>query len=342
MPDVHVPPQLALFRALRGSPLLVGVINLAPGWVKQLARDVLLRGQMDENRLSEHTLETGGRLLVPHDRYWLRYLNQLEEYEPEIRATIDRFVAPGTLFIDAGANIGLWSAYACGLVGEQGRVVAIEPGAIGEVLIKNQERNGGRFDVLRKAIAEVSGQVLDFYEYANHAGSSLKGNLQSMPPVATRQVETVSLDDIVAQAVKENRDITRVVLKLDVEGFEREALAGMRRAMESHDVLIAYEDHGKDKTSETTRHVLEQLGLYVYYPGERGGMRQIEDASELDAIKKRHEKGYNFLACKPGGEMDRELQRQCRETEAKQRSDWGDSLDVTRNFPTIPRFWSRS
>lgn len=316
----HVSLQLGLFLAVRSNPLVVGALRVTPEWLKTRIKETLLGYKLDGSHTSEQLLANGGVLIIPHDPYWLPYVRDVSHYEPEIRGTIDCFVKPDTLFIDAGANIGLWSVYAVGFIGEGGKVVAIEPGTIRNVLLQNQALNGHRFDVISNAVAETSGQVLTLHEYPNHVHSSLKGDLQTRAPIRELQVETITLDDIVERALIEKPGISRIVLKLDIEGFEREALAGMRRTLAQHDVLIVYEDQSRDKASETTRHVLDKLMLHVYYPGEQGNMWQIEDVSELDAIKaNREEKGYNFIACKPGGEIDQALQRQCVETRAMAR-----------------------
>ena len=48
-------------------------------------------------------------------------------YEPEETAIVRRLLRPGATFVDAGANIGYFTAVASRAVGVSGRVLAIEP-----------------------------------------------------------------------------------------------------------------------------------------------------------------------------------------------------------------------
>ena len=48
--------------------------------------------------------------------------------EPELRQ-LQRLLSPGDVFIDVGANVGLYALKAARLVGPTGRVLALEPGA---------------------------------------------------------------------------------------------------------------------------------------------------------------------------------------------------------------------
>src|SRR5438128_12382252 len=43
------------------------------------------------------------------------------------RAVLDRLVRPGTIAVDAGANIGFYTCLLAGKTGPSGRVIAVEP-----------------------------------------------------------------------------------------------------------------------------------------------------------------------------------------------------------------------
>src|SRR6266480_962060 len=49
-------------------------------------------------------------------------------YEPEL-AYLEKLLAPGKVFVDAGANFGIYTAMASKTVGEAGRVISFEPSA---------------------------------------------------------------------------------------------------------------------------------------------------------------------------------------------------------------------
>src|SRR5262249_20876384 len=64
------------------------------------------------------------RLYADSELCRLIYCCNFEETE---RAFLNRFLRPGDIFIDVGANIGLYTLIAAARVGPSGRVVALEP-----------------------------------------------------------------------------------------------------------------------------------------------------------------------------------------------------------------------
>lgn len=55
------------------------------------------------------------------------YWGLLGEFEPHIRTLIRRYLRPGMVAVDVGANIGLHTLQMARAVGPQGRVYAVEP-----------------------------------------------------------------------------------------------------------------------------------------------------------------------------------------------------------------------
>ena len=50
-----------------------------------------------------------------------------DQFEPETRSFLDAFLRPGDVFLDVGANVGLYTIAAARIVGNAGRVHAFEP-----------------------------------------------------------------------------------------------------------------------------------------------------------------------------------------------------------------------
>jgi hypothetical protein len=79
--------------------------------------------------------------------------------------------------------------------------------------------------------------------------------------------------------------------------------------LQESDAVFVYEDHGSDLNHETTRHVLEKLGMRVFWLGRKhgadAGPQEITNPSQLASIKKSRRFGYDFAASKSAFWIDR-------------------------------------
>lgn len=291
---------------LKSSKILAPVKKLIPDVVKSGLLNIGFEGL-------EGTIDLGGGVELKYalnDFYWPRYANDIHAYEPEMWFVMDLFVKPGVVFIDCGANIGLWSCYAASKIGDKDKVIAVECGdTILPLLRENQSRNKMRFTLLEKAIWSRSGETKVFSVFTGAASSSLVAENSQAQLLHQISVETITIDDIVTQVLAKYSSIVGVVVKLDVEGVEREALIGAARTLASQNTLVIYEDHGKDVSCKATAAALE-LGLSVYFPEVKGSSRSIYAVSNLTqvhSIKKDVANGYNFLACVQGSVFAKSL-----------------------------------
>lgn len=142
-----------------------------------------------------------------------------DDYEVEL-AHLDRIVKPGCVFVDGGANLGIFSAAAATLAGPDGTVLAFEPA---RDTFANLQRNvglgNGNIRAYNVALADTSGHAQLFHVNGGPVGYSLGRHADG---AASETVRTVRLDDVVAEAGIDRVD----VVKLDVEGAEEVALRG--------------------------------------------------------------------------------------------------------------------
>lgn len=279
--------------------------------IKRLVPDIVKRGLLNVLvRGGEGTIELNNGIVLRYDlsdSYWSSYARDIRSYEPEMWFIADRFVGSDTIFIDCGANIGLWSCYAAEKIKSKHQVIAIEPGAsVLPRLRQNIQLNGGDITLLEEAVWSKSGISKTFMVYAGHASSSLIIADHQRRLLRTISVQTVCIDDIVDHALNQAPNATNIVIKLDIEGAEQEALAGAMQTLFRRNTLLIYEDHSQDRASTNTARVLE-LGLRVYfidYSHQQERVVAITDATELLKIKLIPGKGYNFIACKPGSKFE--------------------------------------
>lgn len=150
-------------------------------------------------------------------------------YEAHEQAFVYQFLRPGGVFIDVGAHAGLYSVIAAAVVGDEGRVIAVEPNPhIAPFLERNlQAAHVADLASITPPRAIVAAALSDKAgEGAFSAGdmeNSAYAALALAPEAAgDTSVTTMTLDALVKAAQLTQLDL----IKIDVEGAEHLVLAG--------------------------------------------------------------------------------------------------------------------
>jgi len=166
----------------------------------------------------------GGRFWLDPASYLGLTLLERGAYEPEMMATVERYLRPGDTFVDLGANEGYFTAAGARRVGPAGRVLAIEPQRrLQAVLRRNFALNGcsDRVALAAVAISDHAGEAaLHLTPGVNNSASSL--SRPTRYPLARQRVACATLEEtLAAHGIAEC-----ALLKIDVEGWEYEAVLG--------------------------------------------------------------------------------------------------------------------
>ncbi len=180
-----------------------------------------------------------GQEMALHDPardLWVsRPLLEGEPYEHLALSALRRLVRPGDTVIDVGANVGVYTLRLAHLVGPSGRVFAVEPEPGNLALLReNVERNGhANVTVLPVAASDHDGEAelsLSPDNQGDHRVIPGAGGRASVPVRAAR------LDGLLADAGPVS------LIKLDVQGAEGLALAGLERTLaRSPDAALLFE-----------------------------------------------------------------------------------------------------
>lgn len=147
------------------------------------------------------------------------------EYEPRQTDAVNRLLEKGDVFVDIGANEGYFSVLAGARVGENGKVICVEPQSrLQTVILKNLAANGiGNASVFQLAISDSNGLAeLSLPPDINTGHSALFRKTRYRNPTETVPVRTLAgfLDLLKLDRIK--------LLKMDIEGFEYEAIFGSK------------------------------------------------------------------------------------------------------------------
>ncbi|HKI92435.1 MAG TPA: FkbM family methyltransferase [Gaiellaceae bacterium] len=157
--------------------------------------------------------------LDAHDDVIRPAIESIGAWDPGGTAFLGRHVKAGMTVLDVGAHVGYHTCHAARLTGPTGLVLAFEPEPRNyELLLANVWRNGlGNVVCFPWAVTDAAGFAHLYLHPTNTGDHRLAddGGRSSMP------VRTVRLDD--SLVVRPPVD----VVKIDVQGGERAAVAGM-------------------------------------------------------------------------------------------------------------------
>ena len=204
--------------------------------------------------------------------YWLG------TYEPDLQAAAQRFIRPGMTVYDVGANIGYISLMAARLNGPDGQVFAFEalPANILR-LEQNLKLNGlgTRVVVQHAAVVAGSKPVTFFMHHSGAMGKAAGSAGRDEHYEQSITVDGLALDDF----VYEEKHPQPELVKLDIEGGEGMALAGMRRILKDARPIFLIELHGEQAAAQ----VWEQLTANGYSLHRmRKGYDRVRTLAELD------------------------------------------------------------
>ena len=214
--------------------------------------------------------------------YWLG------TYEPDLQTAACQFIKPGMIVYDVGANIGYISLMAARLVGTNAKVFAFEalPANITR-LDQNVVLNDlqGRVRVVHAAVVGKEGEV-SFFTHASGAMGKAQGSAGRDEHYSqTIKVKGITLDDFIYT----RGNPVPALIKMDIEGGEGMALAGMPRLLKEDKPLLLIELHGQ----EAARQVWDILNASGY---ELRPMRK-----EAPAIQSLSELGWKaYVIALPG------------------------------------------
>lgn len=207
-------------------------------------------------------------------------------FDRDLTDVIGSLLEPGMTFVDIGANFGTYTLIGAAQVGQQGRVIAVEPSpAIAALLSENVTVNGyaEHAKVLRCALGAEEG-VQTLYEFATRKGSNTmlaqvaeEARAAYGEAITAIEVECRTLDAVIEAEAPERVDL----IKIDVEGFEQQVLDGARATIARYRPRLIVEWHSDFFTDRPGA----ALALYDLLTKELGyRLRRIDADGKLRLI----------------------------------------------------------
>lgn len=182
--------------------------------------------------IKRYDIETSfGHFYIDPVSHFARELLALEGYEPEMRKTLKYYLKPSSTFVDIGANEGFFSILASNLIGPSGKVVAVEPQSrLQAVTHRNFELNHcSNVSLVQYAVSDKECDAeLSLSPDTNTGSTSLNQSTHYHLPMEV--IPTIKLSTLFDNSGIDTADL----VKMDIEGFEYEAVLGSPELFVTH------------------------------------------------------------------------------------------------------------
>jgi FkbM family methyltransferase len=253
------------------SLMLLGSLRGWPAVCRQIVNDIP-RGEIVTTR-------AGVRMRVRPDPGFLS-LYVFRDYEPRLTRILAQLVAPGDTVLDVGGHVGWYSSVFGRAVGPSGTVLVFEP-LFGEEARANLELNGlTAVATVEDCAIGASPGTITIYSFRGlpdaHASAIRLGREDAT--AHKRAIKT--LDTAI-----ELHDVARAaLLKVDVEGYERDVFLGSTNLLAGADApVVHFEVNMRCLTSRGLRpadvySVLRSAGYdYLWFINSRGRARVVRE-----------------------------------------------------------------
>ncbi len=189
--------------------------------------------RLDFNSTISHIRGYNGKLKYDPNSYIGRYLYYRGIFEEQLIAQMARQLRPGMTVVDVGANIGLHTVVAAGIVGNTGRVISVEPQSrVREALTENVELNHLQNVTIVATGLGRSPQKSQIFHVnpANDGQATLRPDAHRRDRCTAEEIDIRTLENVLQE-----QGVSKVdVLKIDVEGSEMDVLEGASNWLDSN------------------------------------------------------------------------------------------------------------
>jgi FkbM family methyltransferase len=263
------------------SPIISTTIELALPWAERLTGFETVPGDYLPNRI---------KILAGR-------------YEAEEIALMRRFIRPGQLVFDVGANVGYLTRFFGRAVGPRGKVYAFEPNPLIFPLLKKNIARLKHVAVFNFGLSTHQAERPLFLAGRDHSVASF---VREYPASHVFSKETHQLRSVSAKLVRGDDFMNQLnidkidILKIDVEGWELNVLSGLERTIAASNELTSFFEFNPAAQACAGRRPTELFDWFfdrqfaLAYP-HRGELQTLSRAAQDSWIDTHDPKGFTTI-----------------------------------------------
>lgn len=200
--------------------------------------------------------------VIPGDLGISSELLMFKTHEPLTTKLLSKELKKDMVCLDVGGNIGYYTLFESNIVGENGKVIAIEPSPPNfQHLKKNLEiQNTENVDAYNFAAGDKDGEInFLVYEESNGSFTIPDGETTDLPGELIK-VQAKRLDTFLDELKQDHVDFVR----MDVEGYESHIIGGMINTIKKSKPMFQIEVHASIMGKEGTKKFLKTFQDFGY------------------------------------------------------------------------------
>ncbi|HRI68284.1 MAG TPA: FkbM family methyltransferase [Polyangium sp.] len=180
-------------------------------------------------------------------------------YELSTLGILAALIQPGDGVVEGGANEGYHSTFIAELVGKAGRLWAFEPNPLPRKTLYSNTQGLSQVSVHHEALAAEPAESRDFFVPRSDVPNQGLGGLAHNSTQATEKVAVriETIDRVVGESPVS-------LIKLDVQGFEHEVMAGAKQVVARDCPFVLFESMPDETSGKDVAAMLEQQGYSLW------------------------------------------------------------------------------
>lgn len=188
-------------------------------------------------------------------------------------------------FLDIGAHYGYFTLLAAELIGTNGKIFSFEPATDTYHILKENTEPHNNITCIQSAVSNTIGTIT-FYEFPNQQSeyntidASQYENEAWFQQAAPKKtvVPTTTIDTITA-----NKNFAPHIIKIDVEGAEKEVMQGATNYFNNHSPKVIMEYLAPDRGNsnhKAAQNILTDMGYQPHIINDEGKAQTVNDIDE--------------------------------------------------------------